>query len=457
MSNKKYGIKLIDDNNKIIYPFDLVNAFNISQSSQVSEFPLVSKKQVSDNKYDLPQKITITNTISDVNYSNAKTYVELDVEKGTFKIKPAVFESYLQKTFKFFEDLKRGNFLFDLHTPSKIIKNCLITDLNWADNVQWGELNLNISEVFTYAIDSSKLEPQIMKGDPNLPDLNDPIPQSFVSDVLLSKGSYEVDMLIKQTLEKEDLLTKRFLEGVANTTKIIGVGVAAGVVALILVKIALMVTNPVGWVVAALVVVGAAIFWIFNSIKAWWKKWQREKTYIKAFEYYKDPSKMESEKKRYEKVVLKIYEGIGKLDNYVKAYTFSSNESQELLITLNNDNYKLVIKKRISGYNRWDVSILDFDGKIIAEKVDLKPVDSFLNLDDTNYIGQVNNEKLYFLYDLEHLKDIYNINGKDVSWKNNANIDLRKVKLITTKLDTEKFREIIKNATLETMKRKVDK
>lgn len=436
----KYGLGI----NGTYYAFDLVSSFSVSDTSTLSEFPLVTKTLVVDHKFNEPRKITISGSVS--NSSNFSNFPFYDENESKITFKDNVLNNFIQnklltKTYLFLKDLKNKNVFVKLFTPNLIIDNCLITDFTWTENGEWADFNLSLSEVKTFVFEHIKIAK--VEPDPSLPNLNDAVPQSAIETLLL-KDRTETDLLIIKALQSKELITNGFMKSAAVVgLSVVGIGVAAAIA----VFAVLCASNPVGWVLGALVAIGGCLYFIGKAIAGWIKKLKRRKKYIKEFESYQNEKKMKKEVERYSTVVNDIYEQIKVLNKVIFAYSITSNINQDILLTLNNEFYTIKFKKDQQN-GAWKWAVMNQNEELIQSWKELEVFKSFYKCDNDNFAFKNGNDRVYFVYDIKSLdKD-----NNDTFLK--GNIDITKMTIVVTNFNLDTLKDTIAKVTIEGMKKK---
>ena len=447
----KYAIKVGGGS---YFVLDLFTSFSIQEGSSVSELPLVNRTKIIDHKYDDPRKITVGGSVS--NFNNSQTYPHYERKTDSIIFRQSnKLDTYIKRVYDFLRDIKLESVVVSIITPNLIINNCVLSDISWSENGNSADYTLTFQEIKFYEI--REVQTKVVKNENGLPNLDDPVLQSFV-ETILEKNPLETDMLILQTLRDSSLCDDKFLKSLAAIGVVWAVGALVLGISIGLITAATTATIPVvGWIVAGVILIGVAIasvvVWFVNLFKRAW----RRKVYIDAFTAYTNKEKNEQEQKRYKKMRDKIYENIRQLNTRVQCLTFQSNVSQELLFTLNNKNYILKLTKEDSSGKSWKYTFTnEVDEPIEIENTKyenraLNPYISFYKCKYDNFHFQDNTYKCYFIVenDQDTTKQL-----ADTEKTYLETIDITKVKLVYSDLDMDEFKKLIGNIVLESMKRK---
>lgn len=447
----KYAIKVGGGS---YFVLDLFTSFSIQEGSSVSELPLVNRTKIIDHKYDDPRKITINGSVS--NFNNSQTYPHYERETDSIIFRQSnKLDTYIKRVYDFLRDIKLESVVVSIITPNLIINNCVLSDISWSENGNSADYTLTFQEIKFYEI--REVQTKVVKNENGLPNLDDPVSQSFV-ETILEKNPLETDMLILQTLRDSSLCDDKFLKSLAAIGVVWAIGALVLGISIGLITAATTATIPVvGWIVAGVILIGVAIAsvvaWFVNLFKRAW----RRKVYVDAFTTYTNKEKNEQEQKRYKKMRDKIYENIRQLNTRVQCLTFQSNVSQELLFTLNNKNYILKLTKEDSSGKSWKYTFTN-------------EVDESIEIEDTKYENRTLNPYISFYkcrYDNFHFQDgtykcYFIVENDQDTTKQLADtkktyletIDITKVKLVYSDLDMDEFKKLIGNIVLESMKRK---
>lgn len=446
-----------------------VSTFSITDSSNVSEYPLVNRLQILDHKYDNPREMNVTFTISNHNSLNKYPVIE----NGVIKYKRLFNKSeYLTHIYNFFTQLKREAHIVEIRIPSKKFQNTLITNMNWNDNGQWAEVTLNFKELYTYFI--KEVKTKVDPGDPNLPNITDIVSQDFVQNVLL-KNSLELDIIIIKILKKEQLIEDDFIRNLAYTGIVAGTTVAAallviGATALLLKAGAMILAaiagatalGPIGWVIGgAVALLGAVVVGLFSLVR-WFQRQERARLYIDKFREYVNADDKKKEEKRFSKTIKSIYDGVIRLNNVIKSYRLPSNISQELNITLNGENYRLIFKADDKKSDTWYMTLKDYNDEIVEigdkkiKDVLVDPLLSYFGATNENPVIQIGNDKIHITYDTKYSSDILleDENKKLIPGKTKK-VNLERIQINITNQDLDQFKENIKKITLTAVRRKL--
>lgn len=465
MNNKyvrKYSIG-IEDKGTYIFPF--LSSFSITDTSQLSTYPLVTKEKVSDHMFNDSKKVTLAGSLSNFGINTEKnkhynsyefTYPYYDNEKNTiiFKKSHSTNSSYLIRMYQFFDALKKNNVILKVKSPSLIFKNCVIDSLSWNESFNNADFTLSLSQIKTYTGDDVVIKD--IAPDPNLPIISDPVPQSFIESTLL-KERQVVEKYIYEYFKKIGIVDESFdkyiLQAVAaGVVTYLGVWAVVGIVAL---AVLFLSSNPVGWILIVILAVIAAIAGIaYGLYKIITRTIQRRKIWKKygmIFDGYKNKKKMKKSIETYDKYMNYIFDALKSLDKVFNTYEISQNIKQDLLIDLGGEYFILRFLKQKENES-WKVSVLKNDETSINnyEQIDLIVSENinkgnsyviFFQLKNKNCFFENKKEKLYFLYKKNDVKE-------------NRVFDLTKLKIVTSKFDMDKIQDSVGQIAVETLKRR---
>lgn len=326
------------DGVKQYFEFDTTSRVYISESSVITQHPLVSGDIVSDHMYSQPETISITGKFS--LYGQKRNSF-----KGGF--------DRLTNIQSIFKRIRKEGILCNLtmmntssteHSTRFLIrKNFALTNANWTELQSSMEYDFVFSEViFANTPTISKVD----VTDENLPAITMPDTMS-VRDVFFKQENiigYVVDILYKN-----DWIENKCWEQFVNdfkdyTTGVIVTSVVAGI------AIALCSTG-VGALVVGTAIVGYGLYKIFDNLI------NKKRFKYEIFRYYKDGKKMKAEEDRFVKFIEEVVSYTKEFDDVLTVYQISENIDQELLIQIDNQVYSFVfVRDNTSGFYSLDIN-----------------------------------------------------------------------------------------------------
>lgn len=448
----KFGIGL----NGSYFLIGPVDTLAVNDNSTVSEFALINKNTVLDNKYDSPKTFSLSGSISAHTGNLNAPFLNDELRVIEYENTPDA-GLYLKKVFDFLSKLKKGGYVFKLFSPSNIFDNCILTDISWS--IQGASINytLSIKEIFIFALEQVKR--QVAPYDKSLPTTTDLVQQSFTQKILL-KDSKETDLVIIETLRKAKLMQDSFVAQTV-TLGVIGLGAGLAIAWGVSSLAVLFASNPVGWVVGAIAAVGAGIYFLVKWIQEEVERANRRRIYLDEFVGYSNKEDQIKEVKRFSKVVSSIYKELERFSSAFKTYGFTLAENQVLNLSIGGMNVEMELRAANNNKNEWYFSLRDYDqnyltyGEKVMKSIKVLPFVSIYQANNENAAFELNNEKIFFIYDILSNQDISVIdkNGK-TSFLAQPKVDLLKVSVVVTSFDLTKFKKSIGDITLNAMKRK---
>lgn len=402
------------DTNKTSIILDTVNDDSVQLNSTITIHPIASGDMLADHMYNNPSSMSVNGSFS----LNGSKAIIVDKNNVSF-----------QETQEIFEKIKKEGILCDIvkvqidnekdgtQKPRfKIRNNMALTNIAWVEKINTLDFSFTFQQVLLADVEIATIDPD----DGFLPNVTEPNTLSFTEAFM---NLEDVTKLVINELQSYNLIEEGFLAFLAGNVSLIGVGIVIAAAAA-----AFIVSNPVGWVLGAVAVIGAGIAWFFGKIT----KNQRYK--IKKFEMYNDSKKNEKEAKRFTEFIDSIYQEVKKLDNKINAYNVGKNEPQECLLSIDGNYYDFLFE-RSGSENPYSLKIKDMNENLVGQisNVESCPED----------INQATSSKLVFQ---TRNTDTYLISPKT------DKKDLSKYYIISTKLPLKNFngaiQQIIQNAIL---------
>jgi len=330
---------VIDRNPKQII-LGSIEDVRVSGSNELTTHPVANGTMVADHSIKQPISMTITGKAS-LNGSNdvyvvGSQFNEKGFESAIEKLKQEAWPCTITK----------WNMVLD---RSKFLSrsNMILTSFDWTEGINTLGFSLTFNEIFMVDT-SSQLK---VADDVKLPTLTEPLVTSF-SNTFMKWD--EIGALVTQILEDKGLMTEDFKNLMISSTKpelisagiAAGVGIGASVAGGIAAGIyaACGATGPIGWIVGAAVTMvaayGVAYYFIGKAIYNAIDAAQKAKKYkIAQFDAYSDDEKNRQEVERFTNFIGEICLQLQELDKEFEIYQLTSNEEQEALVTLGNNNY----------------------------------------------------------------------------------------------------------------------
>lgn len=377
-----------DSTNAVSIILDTVNDTNITASSTVTEHPTVNGTPMADHMYKNPIDLTLNGTFS----LNGKKAILIDKAGKS-----------LARVERMFEDIKNKGVLCTItkikivdsdHTPQFTVReNMVLQSITWTEKIN------SLGFIFTFR-EALRADVQTYDVDPSdrfAPDITYADASSF-SDTLLDWDA--VDKEVLQALINYKLATDDFLEYLATISvgSLIAIGIGAAVATalastLVALGVAISTIPIVGAVVAtvaALIVVGFALF-----------KLIKKRAYkIKAFKYYKNATKRDKEVKRFMEFYESIHNKIRTLDGAMKLWSVSENKAQETLVNIDGSYYIFNFEKNNvdSGY-AYKLNVSDINGATIKCTNTNCAINAFTDGDNNNMLFSTSKSQVYLIRD----------------------------------------------------------
>lgn len=348
--------------------FDNIDNESITDTSDITNHPLVNGDMIADHMYRMPVNMNISGTFS--LYGNRPT-----AYSGTYNDRLSNIES-------FFTKIKNEGIFCRLVKLSKADNvssrfmardNMVLTSITWNEKQSSVSFSFNFTEAIVARIQDVQYEEDTI--DVNLPAITDAATLDF-TDTLLDWT--EVDRLVVYQLVEAGIITQEFLdystkavtstalEVVASAALGGGVGLvgASAVGISILVAIFGIGSIPVwGWIAAgALATIVAVGVGIYFGVKAYERAEAEIKYKVRAFELYEDDKKNQAEVERFCNYLGRIHQNLETLEEHLHVYGIASNEAQECMLYLD-DNYYIFKFSKNNTNERYSLEVITADGK----------------------------------------------------------------------------------------------
>lgn len=338
-----------EDTEKTVIVLDTVYDNNVSLSSTITTHPIASGDTIADHMYNDPDSMSIRGSFS---LAGSKSAIVNNITKN------------FQDTQDLFEKIKKNGIMCEVvkvqidnendgtQKPRfKIRHNMVLQGITWVEKINTLDFTFNFEQALVAEVEMAEINPD----DGFLPNVNEPKTLSFTEQFM---DLNEVTKLVVNQLRSMNLIEEVFLAGLAAYA---GVNVAIGAVAAA-VAVVLLCSNPIGWVVGAILAVGAAIASIFVGI------FRKHKHRIEKFRLYNNAKKDEQERKRFVNFIESIYAQIEKLNDKILVYGINSNEPQECLISIDGQYYDFLFER--SGKNSpYSLKIKDLNDNVVGRVV----------------------------------------------------------------------------------------
>ena len=351
-------------------PIDFLDDRSISADSRIVSQPLQSGDTMSDHMYREPVKLTLKGkfSLNGRNWNNDSynflfqndrlttiEYVFEYIKNAGILCTLTTIESEIDEGDKIYYD-ENGDLKGSNINPSKTRfltrENMALTSINWTEKVNTLDFSFNFQEVIMIDM----IEYEVDVTDLTLPSLNEPQAQG-IGKVLWD--TQELPKMITELLAKKGYVKSDWAEAVASLGDVLGsyawvvasVALAVGLItATVLITQAMLAAGatlgsavlafPVGTVVAvaaiAITSIVLAVKWAINRRK------QRE-IETRAFKLINgDPHE---DYNRYMNLLDDIQEAVNSAGSNLTIYNFSSNEEQEITLTIGGNYYYITFSK----------------------------------------------------------------------------------------------------------------
>ena len=423
---------------------DTVNDTQVDCSSTVTTHPISSGDYVADHMYDDPDSVSINGTFS----LNGNKGIVIDAAGGR-----------LDNVEKIFEDIKRLGILCDavkVHivqngTTSqqearfKVRENLVLRNIVWTEGVNSLKYSFNFTQVLLVEAQSFEVD----EDDRFLPNVTEPQTLNF-TDTLIDWN--QLDAAIYKVLDENDLITDEFKNvlgsmGLVALTAFVSSSIATAIIACTSVTVpaaaaaiaagsaatvTVLSSTGVGAIIAAAaIIIAATTIAIVRLVKDYQYR-------IKPFKKYISSRKTNKEIVRFGDLIGTLHDNLSTLNNAIKVYAVSSNESQECMLSLD-DNYFIFTFTKNNTNGRYGLAVENFDLMQTAVKPDITG-------SPTN-IGQLRSDNCLFRTSSNGLYVYLVYAGEDSEEEKNK---LTNYYIVTSSIKMEDYNQavtdIIKNA-----------
>lgn len=323
-------ITTIEDNPRVII-LDCIDESSVTTNSTLTSHPTVLGDNIGDHMYREPISYGLSGTFA----TNGSQGLVIEGEKPS-----------LQDMQSIFEEIKNKGILCEIvrikvdgpdRRPTFQIRHSMaLTNIIWRERIN----SLPFNFTFTQVLQADVVEDDVDTTDEYLPDVTYPKNLSF-TDALIDWE--KVDYALLKVSKDEGLVKESFFEMLKGMGAAALVGVGIGVVVASILVAGVCASIPiVGWIVAGAIAVGIFIAGLVKSIQ---KAKDRGKYRLDVFERYKDDRKNQAEIKRFANFVGEIHNNIAKLNDAVIVKQMSSNEEQEVIVTIGDSFYTFTFLK----------------------------------------------------------------------------------------------------------------
>lgn len=391
----------IDNENKIIM-IDTVGETSITASSTLTEHPMPNGEMAADHMFKDPVSLNISGEFPLINGNPQTLFID---ESG----------AYLANVEETFERIKNEGIVCEIakinandnNVRFKRRSSMVLTSISWTEKISSLSFTFNFKEV--QFVDVQEYE--VDSTDPNAPNPNFP-KQSKFTDVLFDSNE-ALRQVVKLLIDK-DLLEDKLWSSITTLDNIQLSAILGGAAFLITVVMAVCATTPVGWALAAIGLAIAGFYFLVKGIGQIFKNWSIKQKYgIKPWKYKKN------EKKRNE-VIESVCQYIGKckenfdvLNDSIKVYQLSTNDQQEVLLSVNDQLCSFTFTKN-NAVDRFEYDCkvdLYADGQNVSTKQEIcsSAPTSFYEINSAEPLADFGNGiKGYILCPTENRDDLTN-------------------------------------------------
>lgn len=416
--------------------FDLTNRKSITSSANITSYPTIENKTISDHLYLEPKTIQLSGSFA-LNGSKG-----INLPEGKFRL--ADIEDL-------FELIQKEGVLSKVMTISgtnekdfrfKSRDNMALQNITWTENLNSIDFDFTFKEVLSMMVKDVDYE---LNQDENYPAITNALQMNF-SDTLLDY-SKTIGVVIK-ALHDLGLFDKEFWSDIASSAKVYALGAGVAVAAALIAKVIIALgvsTGPWGWIIVGVALVGFATYKAIKSVVQSIKREHRVNKKLRAFKHYNNSSKRNAEIKRFYDYVGSINEHLEKLNDYLTVYQLQTNEQQKCTLFIDNDYYKLEFVKGTDGY--YTVTVTDIRDNVMPQRK-LVGLESINDCNNNNCIFKTANSN-YKVYAINQAIANAHAAGKEID-EAEAQSDLTNFYFVVAKIDMVNYNklltQIIKNA-----------
>lgn len=406
----------IEDNPRVII-LDCLDESSVTANSTLTSHPTVLGDNIGDHMYREPTSYGLSGTFA----TNGSQGLVIEGEKPSLQDMQSVFEEIKNKGI-LCEIVRIKVDGPDRRPTFQTRHSMALTSITWREKIN--SLDFNFS--FTEVLQAETIEYDVDTTDENLPNVNYPNNLSF-TDALVEWD--KIDAAVIKMSKDLGIVTDDFLDMLKGigTAGLVAIGIGL-VVANVLIAGICASVPVVGWVVAGVVAAGIFITGIVKAIKGLIDK---VKYRVDVFDKYRDDRKNQAEIKRYSNFVGSIHNNIAKLNDSIIVKQISSNEEQEVIVTIGDSFYTFTfLKNNTTG--KYSLYV-----KLISEtEIDVKSV-SDITTSPTNW------------YDCTGRNQLFNVEGTGeyvyllfVGEEDEKN-DLTKYYIVISSINPDDFNDVI--------------
>lgn len=454
------------DNGIEYYESDIISNVSVNAASTITTQPIVNGDVIADHMFREPVTMTIAGSFS------------LNGNKATEYSGAADRLAAIEQTF---ENIKNNGLFCTLTTMNRSNssitrflqrENMVLTSINWTEHQNSLDFNFNFNEAIT--IDVYESTPTI-SNDENLPDITDATSLDFTDQFLDTEA---VLTLIVKTLADYELIDADFLEYFsANVGKdmLIGLGIGIAAAAIVITAIGtitaisagtliaagsttaaiLVSAGPVGWGLAATMLVACLVAGAISAaIKAETKR-QNEALFTKTFRLYdNDELKNEQEIARFANYLSQVYENLEVLEDYCQIYGISTNVAQECMLYVDDTYYIFKFEKNNTTDN-WSCSVIDVNGNQLGQTIaDMSScISDISKCNNSNRLFTTSSGYSVYLMSLAENK--VGLQTDDGTTKSLSELqkDLTNYVILVAQIDMQQFSNVLSDLVINAMKK----
>lgn len=366
------SIEVFDlDGNSEIVNFDLVDSVSVSADSKLTENTMMTGDIISDHIYREPVTVSISGSYGLHSSRNIQFTGSWD--------KLGNVEEYFEniKNMGYSCSIITRSLLNNNNTRFKTRNNMILTSINWTHNQVSIGFNFTFTEQKTASRNTVDVKVIEDTSDSNLPDITDGQASSFVEDVLT--WDY-VAQLVVIMLKEDNMFTEEFAKSLASANKQKINGIIQTVTAFnpIINVIATLITmdwSASGWEIfknitssftnVVISVMNGIYNWIMGDQTKKRLEQAQEKWGTEQFKFYEgDDNKNQLEMERFLNYVGGVADYVRTLDNYIKCYKIPTNNQQEMMIYIDDENYvfKFASTTIVNKITSTKYALIDMDG-----------------------------------------------------------------------------------------------
>lgn len=340
---------------------DSINTFDISESNEITDHPMVNGQYIADHVIIKPCTINISGTLSMNGSTNVPNLAALQKLYEDIKDNAELCSvAKVKNSTNEFRFLKR--------------QNMVLTGIVWSERIN----SLGFSFTFSQALTSAVLV-RTSAIQSKYPDPLEPTTSSFAGTIVSEE---ELFQRIMNILYETKIVDAEFLKAIALDRAEVSAGAAAlvgtaaigsylagsGAAATLGAGAAGLSATGVGLVVVGAALAIAGTYLVIDGITSLVKdSLEYAKIRFKKFEKKDDWEEQQAEKNRFNNMMNQIYAKISNIKNEIACYTLTSTEQQEVLMNIGGEYYIFAIT-RDNSYGTWKCKIEDMQNVIQGSK-----------------------------------------------------------------------------------------